>query len=191
MYCEADTEKMGSQVPIQKIENLGLRVVLYLIGRITGSTALHQASHAQMHCAVQCLQPVIFDWSTTMLNYMKIQLTECKLRKKKNFGFRTVLCAFFFERVSGLSPKESIRGHIATYPTLCRWVSLMPLQGAGGVRESYDDEFFDWWRRQIPTIEDYPYAGISFLRDPDMPMPPGAARGEIGTYSYIYFFIYF
>jgi hypothetical protein len=37
MYCEAGTEKVGSQVPIQKIENLSLRVVLYMIGWITGS----------------------------------------------------------------------------------------------------------------------------------------------------------
>jgi hypothetical protein len=34
------------------------------------------------------------------------------------------------------------------------------------------------WARQIPVIEDYPYAGISFLRDPDMPMPPGEEHGD-------------
>jgi hypothetical protein len=35
MYCEADTKKVGSQVLIQKIENLILRVVLYMIGWMT------------------------------------------------------------------------------------------------------------------------------------------------------------
>jgi hypothetical protein len=108
MYFESGTKKVGSQVPIQKIMNLGLRVVLYMIGQIIGSIALHQASRAQMHCAVQCLQPMIFDWSTTMLNYMKTQLTECKLRKKKNFGFKTILWELLFERVSGISSKESV-----------------------------------------------------------------------------------
>lgn len=54
MYCEADTEKVGSQVPIHKITSLSLRVILLLIGRITRSATLHQASRAQMHCAIQC-----------------------------------------------------------------------------------------------------------------------------------------
>jgi hypothetical protein len=31
-------------------------------------------------------------------------------------------------------------------------------------------------------IEDYPYAGISFLRDPDIPMPPSEERREIGKH---------
>jgi hypothetical protein len=61
MYCEAGMEKMRSQVPIRKIENLGLRVVLYLIGHNIISVALHQASHDQMNYAMHCLQPVIFD----------------------------------------------------------------------------------------------------------------------------------
>jgi hypothetical protein len=34
-----------------------------------------------------------------MLNYMKSQLTDCKLRKAKNFFFGSVLCTFFFEQV--------------------------------------------------------------------------------------------
>jgi hypothetical protein len=68
-----------------------------------------------------------------MLTYMKINMTGCKMRKKKKFGFGIVLCAFFFERVMGLIPKERVRGHIGTYPALCRWVSLMPHQGEGGV----------------------------------------------------------
>jgi hypothetical protein len=37
MHCEADTEKVGSQVPINKITNLSLKVILFLIGWITGS----------------------------------------------------------------------------------------------------------------------------------------------------------
>jgi hypothetical protein len=77
-HCEAGTDKVGSQVPIHKITNLSLKVIVLLIGWITGSTALHQASRAHMHCAVQCLNARVFDWSTTMLECMKRQLTECR-----------------------------------------------------------------------------------------------------------------
>jgi hypothetical protein len=93
MYCEAGTEKVGSQVSIHKITSLHLRIVLFMIGWITGSTTLHQASRAQMHCAVQCLEATIFYWSTTMLTCMKKQLTDCRRRMNKNFGFgHSIMC---------------------------------------------------------------------------------------------------
>jgi hypothetical protein len=84
-------------------------------------------------------------------------------------------------RVPSLSPRETVWGHIASFLSLCRWEVLLPRQGGGRTQEAFDDKFFDWWARQIPVIEDYPYARISFLRDPDMPMPPGEECGEIGN----------
>jgi hypothetical protein len=42
LHCEAGTNHLSSQVPISKITNLSLQTILLLIGRITGSTALHQ-----------------------------------------------------------------------------------------------------------------------------------------------------
>jgi hypothetical protein len=41
LYCEAGTNKVGSQVSIHKISNLSLQVIVLLIGWITRSTALH------------------------------------------------------------------------------------------------------------------------------------------------------
>jgi hypothetical protein len=58
---------------------------------------------------------------------------------------------------------------------------LLPRQGGGRTQEAFDDKFFDRWARQIPVIEDYPYVGISFLRDHDMPVPPREERDEIGN----------
>jgi hypothetical protein len=45
-HCEAGNNHAGSQVPISKITNLSLQVILLLIGWIIGSTTLHQASRA-------------------------------------------------------------------------------------------------------------------------------------------------
>jgi hypothetical protein len=155
-----------------------------MIGRIRGSTTLHQASRAQMHCVVQCLDATIFNWSTTMLTCMKKRLTDCHRRMNKNFRFGTMLCAFLFERVSSLSLRETTRGHITSFPSLCRWEAFLPRQGGGRVHEAFDDKFFDWWAHQILIIEDYPYARISFLRMPKMPMPPGEEHGEIGKHIF-------
>jgi hypothetical protein len=41
LHCEVDTKKVGSQVPIHKIRNLSLKVIVLLIGKITGTVALH------------------------------------------------------------------------------------------------------------------------------------------------------
>ena len=55
--------------------------------------------------------------------------------------------------------------------------------GGGRVSNPYPADLFPWWRRQIVAIDDYPYEGIDFLGDPDMPLPPGSAYGDIGNKS--------
>jgi len=58
----------------------------------------------------------------------------------------------------------------------------------------FDDDYFDWWSSQIIAIEDYPYTGIDFSRDPDMAVPPGSRIGAISMYfcifKYFEFFFY-
>jgi len=45
-YCEASTDRSSSRVPISNITDLSLQAIVLLIGQMTGSTALHQASRA-------------------------------------------------------------------------------------------------------------------------------------------------
>jgi hypothetical protein len=60
------------------------------------------------------------------------------------------------------------------------------------VSTPYNDKFFFWWRRQIIALDYYPYAGIDFRGDTDMPLPPGASYGTIGkTFLHISFFCTF
>jgi hypothetical protein len=82
----------------------------------------------------------------------------------------------------------TVRGHLATFPAVCRWAALLPRQGGGRTVESFNDDFFTWISRQIPMIEDYLYGGIDFSRDPEMPVPPGEALGEIGMSPLVLFF---
>jgi hypothetical protein len=144
LYCEDDTDHSSSQVPISKITDLSLHAIMFLIGRITGSVALHQASWAQMNYAFQYLNAQIFDWSTTLLEFMKRQLAYFQLRTQRNFGFGTILCSFFFERVPRFSPRVVVRGHQASLLAMCRWAVLLLRQGGGRTNESFDDDFFTW-----------------------------------------------
>jgi hypothetical protein len=131
LHCEVGTNRLSSKVPISKIIGLSLQVILFLIGRITSSVALHQASRAQMNYAIQCLNAQIFDGSTTLLECKKRKLTDCRQRTKRNFGFWMILCSLFFKRVPRFSPREVVRGHQASFPAVCRWAVLLPRQGGG------------------------------------------------------------
>jgi hypothetical protein len=104
-YCIDDTKKSGYEVPIKQITNLSLWVIMYTLVRIMGSNSLHLASGEQMYYGVEFLHPTMYDWSTTMLNNMKEQLTDYKLRKTNKFYFGSVLYTFFFEQVPMMSPQ--------------------------------------------------------------------------------------
>ena len=44
VYCYLDTEKVGSQIPTNSIQVLGLKAILLTLGRIAGLALVHQAS---------------------------------------------------------------------------------------------------------------------------------------------------
>ena len=64
-----------------------------------------------MFYAVECMRPTVYDWSTTLLGNMKHQLSECKMDRVQNFSFSSILSAFFFEHVPGLSPRVDVPLH--------------------------------------------------------------------------------
>ena len=111
VYCYPDTEKVGSQVPTNSIQVLGLKAILLTLGRIAGLASLHQASRLLMFYAVECMRPTIYDWNTTLLSNMKHQLSECKVGGIWNFRFNSIFSTFFFERVPGLSPRVDVPLH--------------------------------------------------------------------------------
>ena len=114
---------------------------------------------------------------------MKHQLSKCKAGRVRNFGFSSILSMFFFERVPGLSPRVDIPLHGVRDPAQRCWEDAMRRLGGGRVANPYLANFFPWWRQQIFAIDDYPYVGIDFWGDPDMPLPPEAAYGDIGNES--------
>ena len=50
------------------------------------------------------------------------------------------------------------------------------------MKSVYDDDFYFWWERKLPTLEHFPYAGMDFRGDPDLVLPPGGAWGELGNF---------
>lgn len=64
-------------------------------------------------------------------------------------------------------------------------ISLLRL-GGGWAPSPFDDEFYDWWSRQVIDIEDHPYAGIEFSRDEEMVVLPGSRLRAIGKYFIVF-----
>jgi hypothetical protein len=95
-----------------------------------------------MFYTVECLQPTVYDWCTTLLANMKSQLTNCKHERKMNFRFTSILCSFFFERVLGLRPRVEIIPRGPRDPTMSWWTEVMRQLGGGRVTTPYNDEFF-------------------------------------------------
>ena len=67
--------------------------------------------------------------------------------------------------------------------------SVVATTGGGRTIEAFDDKFFAWFSRQIPVIENYPYAGIDFSIDPEIPVPLGEEWGEMGKFGSIFFLL--
>ena len=117
MYYFPDTEKVGSQIPTNSIQVLGLKAILLALGRISRLASLHQASRPLMFYAVECMRPIVYDSSTTLLSNMKQQLSDCKMGRVQNFGFSSILSTLFFKCVPGLSPRVDIPPHRVRDPS--------------------------------------------------------------------------
>ena len=153
--------------------------------RIAGSSSLHLATWNQMRLAVDCMHGALYDWCSGVFPIMKRQLSDCKSGRWNNFGYSSILVAFFFERVLGLSPAIPLPVRSPHQLRLSRWGDIFLHQGGGDiVHNVYDDDFYIWWEWQLPAVEQFPYAGMDFWGDPDLVLPLGGAWGELGKSSF-------
>ena len=61
----------------------------------------------------------------------------------KKLSYSSILVAFFFERVPGLSPAVPLQVRSPHQPRMRRWGEIFLCQGGGGsVQSVYDDEFY-------------------------------------------------
>ena len=88
------------------------------IVRVSGSPSLHLATQNQMRIIVECLQGTMFDWCSGIIPIMKKQHSNFKRVQRKNFGYSSVLMAFFFERVPAISHVVLLLAFSSHWPIL-------------------------------------------------------------------------
>ena len=59
---------------------------------------------------------------------------------------------------------------------------MMIREGGGRVGHFFTKELLEQWRQLPVVIEEYPYAGMNYHGDPEMPRPTGQAWGPAGMY---------
>src|SRR5699024_10297258 len=99
---------------------------------------------------------------------------------------------FFLERIPLFHiQRVVVADTLPQEPRMARWAALMP-RGGGGQEMPWHPEFFIWLRRQFIVIQDWPYAGTSFMGDPDLPLPEGEEwEEELGMHSLVLMFSIF
>jgi hypothetical protein len=151
-----------------------------MVTRAAGSLANHEASKTHLLLALECLEPTVFDWCTAVTNNMKRQLSNCRRGETKQFGYGSILVPLILERVPAMRLQtmavdppgssgdegQSMGSHHAT------WGWRPP--------HSWGAFFRDWLDQQEIFVEDWPYAGMDFRNDPDMPLPPGEQWDDAG-----------
>ena len=144
-----------------------------------------------MSIAVECLTHA-YDWCTALLMNMKQQLTSIHQVKTKHFGYGTILMTFFFEKIPVLRPRVISTISSPRDPIIACQADMMKKLGGSEVpRTTWYDELFQWWREQIITVDEYPYAGMDFRGDPDLVLPPGEAWGAVGKFAIFYLYNFF
>ena len=116
-----------------------MKILLFTIGRVAGSTSLHQASHTHMSLVVDCLTH-LYDCCTALLAILKKQLTYIQWVKEKHFGYATILLAFLFVRVLGLRPKIISTISSPRDPRRAQWADLMKRLGGSEVSQTTWDD---------------------------------------------------
>ena len=61
-------------------------------------------------------------------------------------------------------------------------------RGGGGHSVSWGLFFREWLECQVIFVEDWPYAGIDFRGDPDMPLPAGEQWDDGGKSLDLFYF---
>jgi hypothetical protein len=140
-----------------------------------------------MEYAVECLGLKIFNWCAIFLENVKDNISICRTRRKKKLGYGSFLVSFFLEWVPLMQPQISLIEHPISEPRMERWTSLSPQLGNEPSYFYFTVNFFSWWRRNIVTVEDYPYVGMDFRGSEYLVFPEGAQLNASGKFQSVTF----
>lgn len=134
----------SGKLAIPMVEDLVLRSVLFMVTRVAGSQAQHEATKTHLRLALDFLNPTMYNWAEAVTINMKIQLTKCRRGEAKQFGYKSILIPLMQERVRSLQLQDMDLDRPRPWETrITRWAHVMP-RGGGGRPMSWGTLFREW-----------------------------------------------
>lgn len=105
-FCQEGSQpSRDGKIHIRDVSDRPFRTILFSLARLVGSAALHLTNKSYMMCALECLEPKVFNWCEAILPSMREQLTKVNAEKTRNFGYGSVLISFTLERIPLMQPQ--------------------------------------------------------------------------------------
>ena len=93
-HCSLGTKSQSGKLQIKSLVDLPLRTAVYTIKKVIGTRHSHLTSRSHMLCALQCMEPTVFNWYEGMLACLKSQLNKFKRGTLNQFGYGAVVVSF-------------------------------------------------------------------------------------------------
>jgi len=128
-WCVPSSRKSSNQLKIAGVRDQGLKMVLFMITRASGSLQPHLASRGNVLTALRCTDGEVFDWVSVVHGSLTEQLSKVKRGRAKHFGYGSMICSFFLQRVPTMRPRVSwpLLGPRET--RMSQWTDLMARLG--------------------------------------------------------------
>lgn len=112
----AKIEKKGGRAFILAVTDVVLHTIIFTVTSAFGSLGAHAVTKAQMTYAIECTEPRVFNSCEGLRTNMMSHLTSCRTEKQSQFGYGSILVAFFLERVPLLQPHIALPARVPTEP---------------------------------------------------------------------------
>lgn len=93
----AQKSSTSGKLAIPSVEDLILRLVLFMVTKVEGSQAQNEAKKTHLRLALECLNPTMYNWADAVTINMKRQLTKCCRKEAKQFGYGSILIPHMLE----------------------------------------------------------------------------------------------
>ena len=138
-HCIRDTQAVSNWALIAQVALRPLRSILWMIVRLAGAKSQHVATKAQVLLALDYMQPQVFDWCDGVIRRVRAELTACKTRTQREFGYGTLVVSFLLERVKLMRPRIITVPVGLRKPRQAQWATLLSRTGEGPVSDCFDD----------------------------------------------------
>ena len=106
-YCYPRVEpRKYVKINIQDVRYFPLRTIIFMIVKLFGVVTLNLANRSYMKYALECMEPMVFNYFEDVISKIKEQLNKAKGGRKKRFSYGLILISFGLEQIPLMQPQH-------------------------------------------------------------------------------------